>query len=342
MPNSIHSHAVSFSVVVPALNEARVIGTCLEALQRLDFPADRFEVILVDNGSSDNTVAIARQFSSCLQIRVLEKRDVSIAALRNIGARAAQGEFLAFLDADCLAPVQWLTQALGHFAASGPVVLGAHYGIPAASSWVARIWYGHYDGINGDVSYVPSGDLLIRKSDFDRLGGFDESLQTSEDYEFCQRARAAAVPVRAFTELSVCHLGTPQTLQAFYRKQYWHGTHVFTVFLRSLPRLRNLAAVAVAVYFLLSITGLFAGTLVALVSGTYAWAAIFAAGGVLAAVALSLKTTLARRRPRYFLPLVLLFLTFGIARAVCLIAGPTARTTAAAIPGAAKAAESTD
>ena len=99
---------VSVSIIIPALNEARMIGKCLDSLTQLDFPRDHFEVILVDNGSTDDTIKIARSFTDRLRLRILQKKGVRISGLRNLGAREAQGEVVAFLDADCLAPSNWL------------------------------------------------------------------------------------------------------------------------------------------------------------------------------------------------------------------------------------------
>src|SRR5579884_1618468 len=93
---------VSVSIIIPALNEARMIGKCLESVAQLDFPHGHFEVILVDNGSTDDTVKIAESFTDRIHLKVLQKRGVRISGLRNLGAREAQGEIVAFLDADCL------------------------------------------------------------------------------------------------------------------------------------------------------------------------------------------------------------------------------------------------
>ena len=316
------SNPISVSVIIPALNEEHMIGKCLSQLAQLDDGSPRFEVIVVDNGSRDRTLEVAQQGGVGLDLRILSMKNVTIAALRNLGACEARGEYLAFLDADCLVPQTWLINAMSHFADNEGAVLGAPYSLPADSSWVARTWHSHQQTKLGDVSYVPGGDLLIRRSDHLRLEGFNESLQTNEDYEFCQRAWRCGLAVRAFEGISVCHLGTPQTLWEFYRKQRWHGTHVFKVFVQSLPRLRNLKAVAFAFYVLLCLAGLGASLLLMLTGwGYYRWLLIFAAAFVLLPGALSIRSALARRALSQAAPLTVLFLIFGVARAACLIGG---------------------
>src|SRR5438477_7590843 len=87
---------------------------------------------------------------------------------------------------------------------------------------------------HGSLSYVPSGNLFVSRNLFLRLGGFDATIQTSEDFEFCQRVKSAGYSVQGFPKLSVVHAGTPQTWGQFYRKQRWHGNGVRTAFVRDM------------------------------------------------------------------------------------------------------------
>src|SRR5208282_1897857 len=131
----------------------------------------------------------------------------------------------------------------------GSGIVGAHYEIPEDATWVGRVWCEDRSAEKvGDVSYVPAGDLLLRREVFSQLGGFDESIQTNEDLELCRRAASAGFTVRSYPQLRVVHLGTPRTLEGFYRKQRWHGTHVLTVFLRDPEKRRNRRPVILALY----------------------------------------------------------------------------------------------
>src|ERR1041385_3066715 len=101
---AVPAPVISISIIIPALNEEKMIGRCLDSLTRLAFAHDRFEVLVVDNGSRDKTLMIAYSFKDRLNLKVLQQAGVRISALRNLGARSASGEIVAFLDADCLAP----------------------------------------------------------------------------------------------------------------------------------------------------------------------------------------------------------------------------------------------
>ncbi len=312
---------VSISIIIPALNEERMIGRCLESLSKLNFARDRFEVILVDNGSRDKTLAIAESFKDRLNVRILQKTGVRISALRNTGAKVALGNILAFLDADCLAPADWLDRILALAPADGAGVLGAHYLLPEDSSWVGRTWHVYQEAPKaGEVSHIPAGDLIMRREDFLSLGGFDETIQTNEDYELCERARAAGMKVRAFPEIGVVHLGTAQSLKVFFRKQAWHGTHVIKVFLRDVFRSHNRKAVFFAAYTFLCLLGVMAGAVWALVGhGPWLLPVMSTVALCLPPAALSLRQVLTSKRLLDFFPLFALYLTYGVARAKALL-----------------------
>lgn len=326
----------AISVIIPTLDEEAVIARCLQALAEQTVSREELEVIVVDNGSLDGTAGAALRFADALPLRLLERRGVSISALRNAGAAAAQGRWLAFLDADCIAPPDWLKRGLELLRAPGAGVVGAHYSIPQASSWVARAWYGDMSTRKtGPVAYVPAGTLFIGRDQFLAVGGFDETMTTSEDCEFCRRASAAGLPVEASPELSVVHLGTPQTVGAFYRKQRWHGTNVHTLFLRNVLDPGGAKSTLFALYTLGCSVALAAGAPVALLSGDVAPVAA-PAGLLLGAPALmALRAAAGRRKWRLWAPLAFLYLVYGLARGLCLVGLSSARSSR---PVAARAA----
>lgn len=303
------------SVVVPAFNEERVIGSCLEALRMQDFPITRFEVIVIDNGSTDRTLRIVRSYAEVLNIRIEVRPGIFVSELRNAGAEIAAGKYLGFIDADCLVAPDWLLNLTARFKSNSEQVLGSRYKIPERSSWMARAWYAD-TLVEGVVSYLPGGSLSITRKDFFSIGGFDASLETNEDYEFCQRARDAGLLVRADPCLAVTHLGTPQTLKEFFRKQRWHGTHVFKVFWRSLPKLRNTKAVLYTLYVLAACCACIAGAAWWLFSHSAVILIAAVGTGAAGPVALGVCRAFSDRRPALAIHLIILYFMYGIAR-VC-------------------------
>ncbi|MBM3134215.1 MAG: glycosyltransferase family 2 protein [Chloroflexi bacterium] len=106
------------SVVIPAYNEARYIGDCLEALQAQTYPPQQFEIIVADNGSSDDTARLARAYGA----RVVMELKKGVALARQRGFQEARGPIIASTDADTRVPPWWLERMAGHF--SGEQGLG--------------------------------------------------------------------------------------------------------------------------------------------------------------------------------------------------------------------------
>jgi len=186
---------------------------------------------------------------------------------------------------------------------------------------VGRTWHRYQEAPkSGEVSHVPAGDLIMRREDFLKLRGFDETIQTNEDYELCDRARKAGMNVRAYPQIGVVHLGTAQSLRVFFRKQAWHGTHVIKVFLRDPLKSHNRKAVFFAAYTLFSLLGVAAGLVWALTEhGPSLFLAVAVAALCLPPTVLSAKQVLSSRRYSDFFPLFALYLTYGIARAKALL-----------------------
>ena len=310
---------VKVSVIIPARNEEKFLAQCLTSLTQLSYPRELLEVILVDNGSQDRTVEIAQQFASALPLRILQKPGVHISELRNLGAADATGDVFAFLDADCTVKEDWLSGVTSALRTETTGVVGAEMLMPADASWVSRIWFWRGREKRGEVGYVGTANLSVSREVFLRVGGYDGSLETNEDCEFCFRVHSAGFTILAIPAIAVVHLRVPVRLSDFYRKQRWHGTHTFRVFLRNLPSLANLRAVIFAIWTLAAIFGLIAGLGVA-VAG---WGAALLVGSVAAILlppALLSAQGIKNGKPLKHLPAMLvLYLTYGIARALCLL-----------------------
>jgi glycosyltransferase involved in cell wall biosynthesis len=318
--------SITFSVVIPAFNEERIIGQCLDSIAGLQYPHQKFEVVVMDNGSSDRTREIADSYRESMNITVLHRPKINISALRNAGAAASSGEYLIFLDADMIVPENWLLEAEKLFISSDAGVIGGCFRVPEHSSWVARIWFGRKAKIvNLSPSYVPSGNLMIRRSQFFAIGGFDESLETSEDCDFSCRARALGMNLAEFDAISVVHLGSPQTLRAFFAREIWHGSSVFRVFLLNFRNFQNAKPIAFAIYTLACLLMIVATAAISVYRGSILLVPLFVGMLLVAPLLLALRDV-RHRKWRDFPGLAILFLVYGIARAISLVGYRNRRT----------------
>lgn len=157
------------TVVIPALNEEVNLRRCLEALSRQTLPP--FEVIVVDGGSTDATVEVARSFGA--RVIVLGAR--GIARARERGFSEAQTDVIASTDADSIPPPHWLKRLLAAF--SDPTVVGvygttAHEGIKDLGAWFFRHWQRLHHLIGLPIFLGPN--FAVRKEAFLKAGGFRE------------------------------------------------------------------------------------------------------------------------------------------------------------------------
>lgn len=209
------------SFVVPVRNDAVRLETCLRSIALNSHGSHQIEVIVVDNGSTDDSVAVARRCGA----DVLSIEHARVAELRNQGAQRAHADVLAFIDADNEIAAGWVYAALECLHLPNTAVVGALYQPPVDGTWVQRT-YGHLRGIpNGqhDADWLGSGNLAVSRAAFESVGGFDTSLETCEDVDFCHRIRARGLRVLSDARLKSIHHGDPKTLSEVFSSERWRG-----------------------------------------------------------------------------------------------------------------------
>ncbi|MBI2939500.1 MAG: glycosyltransferase [Chloroflexi bacterium] len=180
------------SAVVPAHNAGALIGRCVEAFATQTYPRERFEVVVVDDGSADGTAEAARRDG----VRVISQPHRGSAAARNRGARAARGEYLLFTDADCAPAPNWIAEMVGSL--SGDQVVGVK-GIyrTTQTELLARFVQIEYEGKYARLVGKPRIDFVdtycagYRRDVFLANDGFREDLPAAEDVELSYRLAAA-------------------------------------------------------------------------------------------------------------------------------------------------------
>lgn len=180
-----------FSIIIPAHNEEKYIGKCLRAIKsaaKYIYP-DTVEIIVAANRCTDATAEISKQLGA----KVIENNDKCIAAVRNAGARAAEGEIIVTIDADSLMTKYSLLE-IRELLSSGRYIGGGtdpkfdrmSLGIACSALYVA---FNLLPIMIKNGGYLSGAMFWLYKRDFDAIGGFDESLVSLEDMDFAVRLK---------------------------------------------------------------------------------------------------------------------------------------------------------
>lgn len=176
------------TIIVPVFNGESFLGAALESALAQD--VGNVEVIVVDDGSQDGTAGIARSFP---RVRYLWQENAGPGAARNAGLAVAQGEFVAFLDADDVIPPDKLSLQIGYLRDHPEVgcVLGKHEWISdgAGPPDLER------DALYDEVGGIPLMTLVTRRTVLDELGGFDSAFRISEDRDLLIRMRERGIHI---------------------------------------------------------------------------------------------------------------------------------------------------
>jgi GT2 family glycosyltransferase len=216
------------SVVVPYLNQPEFLEACLGSLDSQCLARNLFEIIVVDNGSVSIPEGIVANHPGT---RLLLELQAGPGPARNFGVRAANGEIIAFIDADCRARRDWLSNALQtiRYSPEGTVLGGD-----------VRIWRSRRNSFTGIEAYenifqyrfkffierhgyCGTGNLVVRRTDYEKVGPF-AGIEFAEDVEWGHRARVAGLTFRYVPKMVVFHPAR-RSLQELYAKWDRHTQH---------------------------------------------------------------------------------------------------------------------
>lgn len=211
------------SVIIPVLDDFARLRQCLEALAAQTLPQERFEVLVVDNGSRSDPHQELRGYDF---VRVLEERAPGSYAARNAGLAEARGDVLAFTDSDCLPAPHWLSAGVEAVQRLGPeVVVGGRVELFAeqperptlAEEFELALGFSQERYINAR-NYSVTANLFTTPQTFARVGRFDASLRSGGDKQWGNRAHAAGVPLH-YCEAALVRHPARRSMQELFRKR---------------------------------------------------------------------------------------------------------------------------
>jgi cellulose synthase/poly-beta-1,6-N-acetylglucosamine synthase-like glycosyltransferase len=221
------------SIIIPTYNRPDRLARCLHALTQQTYPAQLFEVIVVDDGSEPPVNLPLLPIAATL----LRQPNAGPAAARNAGAAQAQGQYLAFTDDDCTPTPTWLDQLVRQLGLTPNALVGGHTQnlLPhnryaTASQLLIDYLYTVWNGRSATPHFFTSNNFALSRAAFEEVGGFNTTmpLAAGEDREFCDRWQQAQRPLHHVPSAIIGH-AHPLTLRTFWRQhtQYGRGAWQF-------------------------------------------------------------------------------------------------------------------
>ena len=239
-PRKVDNQVPMVSVVIAAYNASDTLESCMESLGRLEYP--NYEVIVVDDGSTDATRSIASRFTSFQCIELGSNRGLS--AARNAGVRAAKGEIVAFTDADCRVDEQWLRFLVEAFennewaAVGGPNLLPPDDGHVAAAVMATPGGPAHVMLTDHIAEHIPGCNMAFRKEALLEVGCFDPQFRVAgDDVDVCWRFLKRGMTIGFAPGAFVWH-HRRSSVGAFMRQQMGYG-RAESLLVRKYPSMFN-------------------------------------------------------------------------------------------------------
>jgi glycosyltransferase involved in cell wall biosynthesis len=209
------------SVVIPVRDGERSLPALLESLAAQELDDERYEVVVVDNGSRDRTGEVAASYGA----RVISDPRPNRSRARNAGAAAARADLLAFIDADCRATPRWLPAML-ECRGRAPLVAGrveiATRPEPNVIERFEARWRFHQERAVSQ-GWAATANLLVERGAFEAVGGLDTTYRhIGEDVDFCLRAGRAGYGIAFCHDALVLHEAEHE-LRPVLRRAFFHG-----------------------------------------------------------------------------------------------------------------------
>ncbi len=217
------ANAPKISVVICAYNAERTMDPCLRSLCELNYP--NYEVIVVNDGSTDGTLAISERYP----FRIISQTNQGLSVARNVGIEAATGEIVAFTDSDCVADPDWLTYLAYRFVHDGYVAVGGPNFPPPEEARTAACVAAAPGGpthvlLNDQVAeHIPGCNMAFRKSILEQIRGFDPMFRAAgDDVDVCWRLQNQGYAI-GFSPAAVVWHFRRNTVKAYIKQQMGYG-----------------------------------------------------------------------------------------------------------------------
>lgn len=238
------------SIVVPVYNAEETLTDSLHSLCTLEYPEELFEIIIVLDKSTDRTMDILNTFIDSIHL-IENKKRMGVSESRNFGLSVAQGDYIAFVDSDCVVPHNWLVKLVEYL--SSPNVAGvSSYHEPIIEGplreHLLRMRSIQFSGdatkqivVNKpqfpiEVDAISTNSSIFKKDILFEVGGFDKELISGEDIDLCWRIVERGYKLLLVPDSYISHR-LKGNLKGFAKKQYWYGQGIPYLFMKHFKRM---------------------------------------------------------------------------------------------------------
>ena len=229
-----------FSIIIPTYNRPNQLAICLESIAQLNYPRERYEVIVVNDGGMKLPDELLNKFKGQFNILLINQANSGPASARNNGAKIANGEFLAFTDDDCLSEPAWLNSFENILRKYSDCMVGGktlnklcNNLYSTASQMICDIAYRHYNENHESASFFCTNNLALSKRKFLEIGGFDDDFKTAEDRDLCKRWQKHGLRMIFAPEAIIYH-AHDLTLYTFAKQHFNYGRGSFQFYNKNL------------------------------------------------------------------------------------------------------------
>lgn len=220
---------IFFSIIIPTYNRLDLLSGCLVSIATVDYPFDKFEVVVVDDGSKTTPDEIVLSFQTKFNLSLIKQTNSGPASARNRGANSAIGDYLVFIDDDSVVSKNWLKE-LNRMVLEKPdcAIGGAiENALPnniyaTASETIISYLYIQFNKDPENANFLVSNNLVVPKNNFLLVKGFDTNLEMSEDREFCKNWLTAGFKL-CYAEKVVIYHKNRTSFKSYWKQQFIYG-----------------------------------------------------------------------------------------------------------------------
>ena len=213
------------SVVVPTYNRKEMLKECLDSLFNQTYPKDKYEIIVVNDGSTDGTEEVLKKYkrNAPCKFKWFSQENKGASSARNLGIRNAKGEIICFIDDDCVADEKWIENLVRGFDSHKIGGVGGEF-VPAQEprTYVEKYEKRILNQRNNIRVYILTGNSAFRREVIDLIKGFDENLKRLEDLDLSLRLKLAGYELKYVPE-AIVYYHHIKTLRDLMKQKYRIG-----------------------------------------------------------------------------------------------------------------------